>query len=234
MKRILVGVVTLFFVGFGAASTYAAEVTFAAYTNGAFDAAAVPNTSSAQSATLTGDLAGDLVYNNASFSGTSSGGSLLGVNLGSFTLAPSGNPDFDGHTFTLRVTFTIPTGINSPPGPSSTYSALLTGEASSAPGQCPASDPAPCGSVTIDFDNTPVAFTFANSGAVGSFKFNALDLTVLAGQTAILRGNITDASQREIENGEGDLTPAPEPTSMLLLGSGLAAAAARARRRKAL
>ncbi len=96
------------------------EVTVAGYTNGCFGGGCVaPNTSAYQSASLLG-----LSYGNATFSNTTVGGFLAYGgnpqvvpgpqnlnNLGSFTLASS-TAIYTGNSFTLRVTFTLPTGIN--------------------------------------------------------------------------------------------------------------------------
>ncbi len=141
------------------------EVTVAGYTNGCFGGGCVaPNTSAYQSASLLG-----LSYGNATFSNTTVGGFLAYGgnpqvvpgpqnlnNLGSFTLASS-TAIYTGNSFTLRVTFTLPTGING--SSTSLFTATLTGAVSSTGN----------GGVMLDFNNTPILFTFSNASASGSF-----------------------------------------------------------------
>ena len=199
------------------------EITIAGNTNGCFGAGCTPpSTGGAQQQTT---LLG-LTYQNSTFSGTSSNGFLAigntgrppGTpnvdNLGSFTL--SGQPAvYSGQNFTLRVTFTTPQGING--SNTTTFAAVLTGSVS-------AND---TGGVFVDFDNTPRLFTFSFVDAngqtqTGSFSFHVNDVSVIAGGTIALSGNITGAQQSAI----------PEPATMILLGTGLAGVAAKIRKRR--
>jgi hypothetical protein len=201
-----------------AGSARADEVSFAGYTNGCFNCVSPPNTSATQTATLNG-----LTYVNSQFSNTTVGGFLaIGGNplapptqnvnnLGAISLSTSPFT-YTGNTFTLRTTFTLPTGING--GNTTLFSATLTG----------AVNVAGNGGVRFDFDNTPLLYTFSDGATSGSFMFSVNDVSIDPGQTAGITGQIESAQQAT--------NTVPEPGSVVLMATGLAGLGFATRRKR--
>ena len=221
-KPFVLGVAAITLFTLAQSEARADEVFIAGFTNGCFGAGCTPGAS----ASIPG-----LTYSNSTFSGTTANG-FRGLggnpnpganvnNLGSFTLSTA--PNTFNTTFTLEVTFTAPQGING--SPTATFVATVTGTVRAADD----------GGILVDFDNTPLIFTFNDTSCgattvpgqqttcgTGSFTFSVNDLAIDPGQTSSITGQITSAQQ----------TTVPEPMTMVLLGTGLAGVAASVRRRR--
>jgi hypothetical protein len=197
-----------------ACGTASAQVQFTGFTNGCFGAGCTPESGAAPATDV---LAGSgLTYANSTFNVMSAGGVAgLGAtgmllpannidNLGSWTL--SGAPFvYDGSSFTLRVSFTAPPGTT----PSSQlFTSTLIGTVNSTDN----------GGLSIDFNNTPVNFTFA----AGAFTLRVDDVSLTP------HAELTPVSS----TGFITVTAIPEPETYALFLAGLGAVGFMARRRK--
>jgi len=174
----------------------------------------------ADEVTLTGSTTGAVVgvpqltfTGNANFNGTTSLGigSLSGPNsLGTFFLQTSPQQLVAG-SFTLNVTFTVPSGIAG--GQGTSYTATINGSVSPNVNQ---------GGVNVVFSNPTQTFTFNDGVNQGSFTLTvANNVFVQSGRSVELSAGFT-----------GSQNPIPEPATMFLLGTGLAGVAAKIRKRR--
>ena len=226
-KKVFLSLAALFVFVAASSTARADEVFVAGSTAGCFGAGC---------SSAFGDITGHLAFVGSNFSGTTANGFRgLGAdsnlvtgnvnNLGSFSLLS--NPDSYNTPFTLVVTFTAPQGITG--SNQGIFSATVTGTVIS-------ND---IGGVFVDFDNTPLFFSFNDSncepdptGGIpgqqttcgsGSFSFSVNDVSIDPQMNVPITGQIFGAHQT---------APVPEPASLFLLGSGIVGITATLRRRR--
>jgi hypothetical protein len=152
---------------------------------------------------------------------TDAGGSTVPFAIGAFGRhndnLSTNSPDLD---FDLLVTFTLPVGVGGSPA---TFTTVIVGKNAGGGGP-----------VNVDFDNTPILFSYSNGVGSGEFYFSVSDVLSVHKNTddnpVTLFGQITGATFTPTVVVDPNLTAVPEPGSLLLLATGLTAIGLRLRK----
>ena len=201
---------TLIFLLFSAISVSAGPVTFIAGTTGSFGAGSTGGTVGGGGTTLT--VGGTTVtFTPGSLNvglELPPGLSSSTVNLGKLGATSSALSTFDGGTFTLNVTFTVPGDVSPTPG---VYNASVTGKIN-----------ATASNAQVVWSPTTLTF---NSSSIGSFTLTLEPFTPIDAP-----GNAPHDIRAVITYNTGP-AQVPEPMTLMTLGSGLAGLATMLRRR---
>jgi len=185
----------------------AEEFTVAGTAQGAWNGGSIGQTGTLLGLTYTGSTFSDTTSNGfVAFGGDPNPGGGNFNNFGSISLGGQ-SALYNGNTFSLRLTFSAPTGIAG--GGATTFTANVTGQVSNTTN----------GGVQISWGNNGTStYTFANNNQTGSFTLNLNPVAIAPGKTVSVTGYVTGQAA------------VPEPATMAGVGLGLLALVRRRRK----